>query len=173
MKKAKNLDSVSEVLEQWKSERPELKAKVPSIAARVLRLANHLRRRAEQRQASIGLPWEIAVIIITLKRNRRPYMMTPTALYKSMLLTSGTITSRLNKAEAAGFIRRTASLEDRRSVLIQLTDEGIKKADQAITEHFLEMDMLLAEYGPTESKELARLLSKLLAQVEGIIGEDT
>ena len=159
-------DSVAHVMQQWSVERPDLGPRVPSIVGRILRLASHMRKHSEKRHAARGLPWEVAEIIIALRRSGPPFEMTPTALYKSMLLTSGTITSRLDKAEAAGLVRRTNSTKDRRSVKVRLTPAGKAMADASVTSYYADMKDLLAGLKEAEARQLAALLSKLLLYIE-------
>ena len=160
------VDSVALIMAQWHRERPELGTRVPSIVARILRLANHLRKRADVSQAALGLTWDVAEVIIVLRRSGAPFEMTPTALYKSMLLTSGAITSRLDRAEAAGLVRRTAATTDRRSIKVRLTAAGRTMADKAVTLYYAEMQTVLDTLRVSDADRLAGLLAELLLGIE-------
>ena len=169
----KRVDSVTVLMDQWRRERPELGTRVPSIVARILRLASHLRKRAELRQAALGFAWDIAEVVIALRRSGPPFELTPTELYKSMLLTSGAITSRLDRAEAIGLIRRSAAKADRRSIKVRLTPAGKAMADEAVTEYYAEMQMLLDCLRAPDGDRLASLLAELLVGIETIVDNDS
>ena len=158
-------DSVALLMDQWARERPDLGARVPSIVARILRLASHFRKRADQWQP-LGMSWEVAEIIIALRRSGPPFQMTPTALYKSMLLTSGAMTNRLDRVAAAGFIERFDDPDDRRSIVVRLTPEGVAIADEAISRYYVEMEKILDALSRTDADRLAELLALLLSSVE-------
>ena len=83
-----------------------------------------------------------------------------------LLLDSGTLTPLLKKMEAQGYLTRTRSKQDERSVLVDLTDKGRALKQQAlqIPQQMSQCVRLSAE----ERKTLYRLLYKLLAATDEV-----
>src|SRR5213592_2795637 len=125
-------DTVDKLLETWHRERPDLDPWPSAIAARIFRLAMHLRRHAETWLSPMGLSWETFEIIVALRRNGSPFEMKPTALNKATFLTSGAMTNRLDRAQDAGLIVRVADPDDRRGVVVRLTPAGLSLVNTAI-----------------------------------------
>jgi DNA-binding MarR family transcriptional regulator len=168
----KRTDSVEHLVKQWRQERPDLDAWPSAIAARILRLARHLRQNAERALAPIGLSWETFEMLAALRRSGAPYAMNPTALYKAMLLTSGAMTNRLDRAEQAGVIKRADDPDDRRGTIVRLTPKGKALADEAIELYF---NMVTASLGDMSVKDRAQftgLLSSALMAMEATDQEE-
>ena len=160
------IDFVTSVVAQWERERPDLNSWPSGVAGRLLRLATHIRKIGEDVVAPLELTWETFEMLAALRRQGAPYSMNPTALYKSVLLTSGAMTARLDRAEKAGFITRANDPNDRRGVIISLTKEGKKIADEAISLYFAKIEEILGPMGDSNLRELTRLLSVSLESME-------
>jgi DNA-binding MarR family transcriptional regulator len=91
-----------------------------------------------------------------------PYRMLPSQLSTSLLVSSGTMTSRLDRLESRGLIRRDSHPTDRRSVVVELTDDGLRIADEGVTRHVQAETAMLASLSDRERATLDRLLSKLI-----------
>lgn len=159
-------DFVTSVVKQWERERPDLKSWPSGIAGRLLRLATHVRKLGEEVVQPLGLTWETFEMLAALRRQGAPFAMNPTALYKSVLLTSGAMTARLDRAEKAGFIARSNDPNDRRGVIVSLTKEGKKVADEAISRYFARIEVVLGPMGDHDLREITRLLSFSLEAME-------
>lgn len=160
-------DDVDGVVAAWRRERPDLDVAPLEVLSRVSRLARHLdiaRRHAFTEQ---GLEtWEFDVLS-ALRRSGDPYQLTPGDLLRETLVTSGTMTNRLDRLAQRGLLTRQAAPHDRRAVLVTLTDEGRRVADQAM-EALLEGEReLLAGLGTDERVGLAAYLKRLLVDFEG------
>ena len=160
-------DSVARLVTEWKRERPDLDVSPIEIQGRIMRLAAHLQRRAENRLAALALTWDAFSLIVTLRRRGKPYELRPTDLLKESLLTSGAITNRIDKVERMGLVQRVHGSPDRRSTTIRLTPAGKKLADKAIAAHFDNMRSILADVSANDRERLADLLSRILAGFEG------
>ena len=124
-------------------------------------LTADLARRASF--SSHGLEtWEWDVLS-ALRRQGAPYQMTPGALLRATLVTSGTMTNRIDRLAEAGLVRRQPDPRDRRGVLVTLTDLGRSKADDALADLLGRERALLASLGPGDQETLAGLLRTLLA----------
>lgn len=159
-------DFVTSVVKQWERERPDLNSWPSGVAGRLLRLATHVRKIGEDVVGPLGLTWETFEMLAALRRQGAPFAMNPTALYKSVLLTSGAMTARLDRAEKAGYIARANDPNDRRGVIVSLTKEGKKIADDAIALYFSRLEQILGPMGESDLKELTRLLSHSLEAME-------
>lgn len=159
-------DSVVHFLREWRRERPDLDPEPSAIMARVHRISNRLLRLSEAYLAPHGLSWEVFSVLVTLRRAGAPYERRPTDLLRESLLTSGAITHRLDKVERMGLIARHADGQDRRSVPVRLTPQGLEVANAAIADHFDFYEKLFSALDETERAQLAALLAKLLGSLE-------
>lgn len=159
-------DSIDEFVAQWRRERPDLDPWPLELLGRIQRLSAYLLRYAEARLATIGLAWETFSLIVTLRRSGAPFALRPTDLYRQSLLSSGTITNRIDRVVEMGLATRKADPNDRRGVIVRLTPKGHAVADEAIALHFEAMAVALAALTRSERRQTARLLSKLLIVFE-------
>ncbi|MGH1558849.1 MarR family transcriptional regulator [Caulobacter segnis] len=83
-------------------------------------------------------------VLATLRRAGAPYRLSPTALRKTVLLTSGAMTACLNRLDQRGLIRRSPTLLSRRSLMAMLTTEGVALIETAIVSHFAQADQVVA-----------------------------
>lgn len=159
-------DSIAELIGEWRRERPDLDPWPLDILGRIQRLSIHLSRNAEQRLQTLGLTWETFSLIVTLRRAGAPYALRPTDIYRKSLLTSGTITNRIDNVVRMGLAVREPDAQDRRSVAIKLTPAGLEMADRAIEMHLAGMADVLSVLSPSERARAASLLSVLLRSFE-------
>ena len=159
-------DLVDEILAQWQKERPDLDASPMGVIGRVARLHKYLQKGIAEVFAQYGLnPGEFDVLA-TMRRNGAPYQLTPTELYNSMMVSSGTMTNRVDKLEKMGLVERVPDERDRRGTLIHLTDKGLSTIDKAVTAHVENEHRLLNGLKQSELDELAQLMRKLLVSLE-------
>ena len=104
-------------------------------------------------------------VLGTLLRSGLPYRLRPIELYRSLMISPGGLTARLNRLEKAELIRRVPLEEDGRSMPVELTAEGKRRAEQAFREDMIVETQLLAALTAKERKELAALLKKLALSV--------
>ncbi|MEU7899078.1 MarR family transcriptional regulator [Nonomuraea sp. NPDC049152] len=156
------MDEVDRLVTSWQQERPDLDVTPLQVLSRVSRLARHLDRARRASFAEYDLePWEFDVLT-ALRRAGKPYELSPGALLRATLVTSGTMTNRIDRLEQAGLVRRRPDPEDRRGVLVSLTDDGRARVDAAFADLLRRERELLAGLGPDEQKVLADLLRTLL-----------
>ncbi|MPS26427.1 MAG: MarR family transcriptional regulator [Alcaligenaceae bacterium] len=159
-------DSVQQLLDDWKRERPDLDPWPLGIIGRLSRLSTHMVRHAEEWLAPMGLTWETFSLIVTLRRCGPEFALKPSDLIKVSLLTSGAVTNRIDRVQARGLVVREPDPNDRRGVIVRLTPEGKALADEAIARHFDAMAGLLRPLGRQEADKLAAMLSTLLFAIE-------
>src|SRR5579863_10070674 len=126
-------DRIDRILAQWKRERPDLDTKAMGLVGRVQRAAAALRPRLDETHAGCGLQGESFDVLASLRRSGRPYQLTPTQLYREMMLTSGAMTNRIDRLEEAGLVSRRRDPQDRRGTLVRLTAKGKALIDSATT----------------------------------------
>lgn len=159
-------DPVDKILAQWAKERPDLDVSPMGLIGRTTRLAHYLRKAIGKVFAEFGLqPGEFDVLA-TLRRSGAPYQLSPTELFKSMMVSSGTMTNRIDRLEAMDLVERVPDDRDRRGTLIHLTDKGFDLIEVAVTAHVSNEHRLLDVLEDPEKEQFSRLLSKLLLTFE-------
>lgn len=162
----RRMDAVDGILEQWRRERPDLDVTPMGTIGRIKRCAALLQRKLDETFAAFGLTsWEFDVLA-TLRRTGAPYCLAPTALFSALMITSGTMTHRLQRLEASGLVQRVPNQHDARSVLVQLTPKGLALINRAVAAHVENERQILASIKPSDLAELDARLSMLLAVLE-------
>ena len=155
-------DTVDRLSEEWGRERPDLDVSGLGITSRISLLCKVLGREDSKALGPLGLaPWA-ADVLLALRRQGPPYRLTPTDLRKVTLLTSGAMTTRLDRLEAAGYVRRNSDTQDRRSIQVALTETGVELADRAIAVRLAKVETILTPLSEDERQTGASLLRKLL-----------
>lgn len=159
-------DHVDRLRAQWARELPDLDTTPMAILGRVWRLSNLVRPSIEATFAGFGLDRGEFDVISTLRRAGPPYRLTPTALYTTLMISSGGLTHRLDRLEKAGLVAREPAPHDGRSLLVVLTEEGRARAEAAFRTDMASEARFLDALDPAERDALAGLLRKLVAAVE-------
>lgn len=159
-------DAVDAILQQWQRERPDLEVSAMGVIGRIKRCSALLQRELDLVFNQFGLSaWEFDVLA-TLRRSGAPYCLAPTALFSSLMITSGTMTRQLQQLQAAGWVSRLANPTDARSLLVQLTPQGLELIDRAVTAHVANEARILAPIAAAEQAALDARLSELLRVLE-------
>jgi DNA-binding MarR family transcriptional regulator len=157
-------DEVDTILEAWRRERPDLDIAPMEVLSRISRLARHLDRlRANAFSAHDLEAWEFDVLA-ALRRSGAPYRLSPGQLLRETLVTSGTMTNRVDRLADRGFVTRQHHPNDRRGVLVQLTETGRDAVDATLAELMAAERQILAVLGAAEHDQLTRSLRLLLAR---------
>ncbi|HDC4777410.1 TPA: MarR family transcriptional regulator [Enterobacter kobei] len=155
-------DHVDFVVDQWRRAMPELDASSMKIFGRMLRLIKHLAKARAQAMAQFGFREGEFDVLATLRRAGEPYCLSPTQLYKALLITSGAMTNRLSHLEQQGLIRRIADPKDKRSTLVSLTSSGKDHIEQALLVHTETQNAVLRNLSDVQHAQLESLLRELL-----------
>ena len=155
-------DEVDRIVEQWNASRPDLDVSATHVLQRITRLNILLEVAFGEVFARHGITWGEYLVLAALRRAGAPYQMNPTALYAAVILSSGGMTKRLDRLEAAGLIERLPDPNDRRGRLVRLTDKGHDLVDAAVVDHLANEERLLSPLAAEERDQLAALLRKLL-----------
>jgi DNA-binding MarR family transcriptional regulator len=155
-------DEVDRLIEAWRRERPDLDVAPMEVLSRVSRLARHLDRARSQAFDAHGLEsWEFDVLA-ALRRAGTPYQLSPGKLLKETLVTSGTMTNRVDRLTARGLVERLPDPHDRRGVLVQLTPAGRDKVDAAMAYLLTHERALLGGLSGGDQQKIARALRELV-----------
>ncbi|GHD50599.1 MarR family transcriptional regulator [Mycetocola manganoxydans] len=154
-------DEVDRIVEAWQRERPDLSFAPLQVLSRVGRLTRHLDRARRTAFTRSKLEsWEFDVLS-ALRRAGEPYTLSPKQLLQQTLVSSGTMTNRIDRLVASGLVERKADPGDGRGILVVMTATGLTRVDAAITRLVdAEADMLAA-LSPADQQRLASLLRKL------------
>lgn len=128
-------DAPALAVAQWKREMPELAAENMLLIGRLKRAAALIARELDKVYAQYGLAEGSFDVLATLRRSGAPYTLTPTELFSSLMVTSGTMTTRLKNLETQGLIDRLPNPDDARSLLVRLTEKGKDLIEQAVFPH--------------------------------------
>jgi DNA-binding MarR family transcriptional regulator len=159
-------DEVDDLVAAWQAQRPDLDVEPLQVLSRVSRLARHLDRARRAAFASHGLePWAFDVLS-ALRRQGPPYQLSPGALLRITLVTSGTMTNRIDRLERAGLVARHPAPQDKRGVLVALTPAGQARVDAALADLLAAEQALLAGLPEASRDTLADLLRILLAPLD-------
>ena len=155
-------DAVDEIVEQWNQVRPELDASPMAVVGRLSRASRLLERGVKDYFARHGLEsWEFDVLA-TLRRAGEPYTLTPGQLSRTVMIGSSALTNRVDRLVARGLVTRETDPENRRRVLITLTESGLDLVDQAVGGHYLNEERLLSGLSKAQRDRLAATLRTLL-----------
>ncbi|WP_246183799.1 MarR family winged helix-turn-helix transcriptional regulator [Pandoraea anhela] len=149
---------MDKILAQWHSERPDLDVSPMGVIGRLKRCAALVQQQLDATFAEFDMSgWEFDMLA-TLRRAGSPYRLAPTALFSTLMVTSGTMTHRLQRLEARGWIVRVANPDDARSMLVELTASGFTLIERAVEAHVANEHRMLA---PLTIASLTRIESGL------------
>ena len=159
-------DDVDRIVSAWRRERPDLDVSPLEVLSRVSRLGRRLDWARGTAFAEHGLDgWEFDVLS-ALRRAGTPYELSPGQLVTETLVTSGTMTNRVDRLVTRGWVEREPDPTDRRGVIVRLTPTGMTVVDSALSDLLAHEHELLAELGTDERDDLAGLLRRLLRPFE-------
>ncbi|MBO3742104.1 MarR family winged helix-turn-helix transcriptional regulator [Actinoplanes flavus] len=155
-------DDIDRILGQWARERPDLDTAAMGVFGRIFRLSRLAGDVTERAYGRFGIGRPEFDVLATLRRSGEPFQLSPGALAASMMLSTGGTTARLDRLEKAGLVTRSPDPNDRRAILVRLTERGRALADEAVAAGLAEQQRLLAHLPPEKSAQLSALLRELL-----------
>jgi DNA-binding MarR family transcriptional regulator len=159
-------DSIDEMVESWQPELPGIDLEIEAAVQRIQWIFRALRRRMDETLADHDLSYEEWGLLGHLKLAGAPYTSTPGKLAEKQGLSSGAMTNRLDRLEEAGLIRRRPDQDDRRSLHIELTDEGHKAWLETVHAQAAKEAVIGAALNERELAQLNNLLRKVLSGFE-------
>ncbi len=159
-------DAVDAILAQWTRERPDLDCRPMGPVGRLKRCMMLMEPKVDAIFARYDLVrWEFDMLA-TLRRAGEPFELSPTQLFSTLMITSGTMTHRLKLLEKRGFITRRENPDDARSLLVALTPQGLALINQVVEVHVANERDLLACLTPEQINQLDHALSLLMRSLE-------
>jgi DNA-binding MarR family transcriptional regulator len=159
-------DLTDRVLGGWREARPDLEVEPLQVTARLSRIGPLLARRQEAVFGRFGLSRGEVGALSALRVAGPPHRLSPTRLGKGLMLSSAGVTSRIDRLERRGLVRRLADPDDRRGVIVELTENGLQVVDEAVAALMVSDRELLGRLDPQDVAQLEVLLRKLLAGLE-------
>ena len=156
------LGGVEAVVAEWATVRPDLDFSPITVFARVYLAGRLVERFYASSVAPHGLAPGDFFVLCELRRAGPPWRLTPSALFKSLVRSSGGMTKQLDKLANEGLISRVADEDDRRSILVELTGKGLTLVDQALTDHMTNEKAVLAKLNVSQTKALAKALQVMI-----------
>ena len=154
------------MLERWRALYPDLELGPYQVTARLSRAALHIARSQEAVFARFELNRGEVGVLSALRTAPPGAKLTPTKLFRGLMLSSAGMTSRLDRLERRGLLRRVPDPDDRRGVLLELTPVGRRLVDRAVAANTAEEAKLVGVLNPRETDAVAGLLQKLLDRLE-------
>lgn len=156
------MDRAERAARQWAHEYPDLETGPMVLLGRLGEAAQVIARdRLNPLFARFGLqPGEFDVLA-TLRRSGAPYALTPTALYEAAMISSGSMTNRIDRLEKVGFVERRPNPDDRRGTLVALTGQGKDLIERAVAAHIENQKEVVSTLSRSEQDLLCALLAKL------------
>lgn len=158
------MDNLDHIQALWAKQMPELDTHSMALIGRLQLVYKHMTQTMSQTFRRYGLTDAGFDVLATLLRSGPPHTLTPTQLLEQMLVTSGSMTSRLNSLEKQGLIRREVSEDDRRGRQVALTKKGRTVIEKVMAHHVATQDNLLSVLNEREKTQLIRLLRGYLAR---------
>lgn len=159
-------DWVDTVLADWAREWPELDPAPAAIVGRVGRLAAFFDAGMARTFRPYALSRANFDVLATLRRSGAPYQLPQHVVMRSLMRTSGTVSVRIDRLEAAGLVRRHPDPDDGRGVMVALTEAGRRLVESVVPVHLANEERMLAVLTPTERETLIGLLRRLLMSFE-------
>lgn len=159
-------DAVDQILTQWSRERPDLDVSPMGLIGRLGRLRAHISRAHEAVFQRHGLNSASFDLLATLRRSGSPFRLSPSELLETMMITSGTMTNRIDQLEKQGLVERMPHPEDRRALLVALTEKGRAVIDAAVTDHVANQHRLIETLTAEDRTALDGLVRQFLTAFE-------
>jgi DNA-binding MarR family transcriptional regulator len=145
-------DAVDAIVDQWHRERPELDTSAKEITGRIVRISGLIQQAHAVAFAPLGINDADFGILVALRRVGAPYELTPTELARQRMMTSGGMTSAIDRVERKGLVTRAPNPADRRGSLVRLTEEGLTVVDAAMVRQ-VESERALVSSLPEEDRD--------------------
>jgi DNA-binding MarR family transcriptional regulator len=159
-------DWTDALLDRLAATRPRKEIEAYHVTARISRIALHIARHQEEVFGRFGLNRGEVGVLGALLLAGSGQQLSPTQLFQGLMLSSAGITSRLDRLERRGYVKRARHPSDRRGVLVTLTDDGRKVLEQAVTADAAGEQELLSALTKEDRRALAVKLKKWLAGLE-------
>ena len=160
------MDRIEKIIKQWHQERPDLDVEPMEVIGRIKQLSQYFSREMDKTFSVHGLTGASFDVLATLRRSGAPYGLSPSDLMASTMVTSGTMTNRIDQLVKAGLVERTPNPQDARGFIISLTNEGHVLIDRVLNDHVKTQAQLTAVLSKKDKKSLNSILRKFLINAQ-------
>lgn len=163
-------DWIDQVVERWSELQPESPVDAYHVTGRISRIAARIAQREEEVFGRYGLTRGDVGVLSALRTSPPPHTLSPTQLFRGLMMSSAGMTKRLDRLEQQGLVKRNPDKDDRRGVTIHLTEPGRRLLARAVAENTKSEATLLAGLSGKERRALADLLRAVLSKAEPAAG---
>ena len=150
----------------WRDTQPDLEIGPLQVTRRLSRIGPLLAKRQESVFSRFGLNGGEVGALSALRISGPPHRLSPTRLGRGLMLSSAGVTSRIDRLERRGLVRRMPDPDDRRGVIVELTDQGLEVVDAAVAAVWISDRQLLERLDAREIAQLEPILRKLMSGLE-------
>lgn len=143
-----------------------LDLEVEGILDRIGGISRRVKRGMETVLAEHGLTLQEWKVLGHLRNHRSPHESSPGELADYLELSSGAVTNRLDRMERSGLIRRRPDPNDRRGVIVELTEEGRRAYEASASAQARREAFFASALTRAEQRQLNGLLRKLMLALE-------
>ena len=160
------MDRIDKITLQWEKERPDLDVNPMGLIGRLGNVAHHLAHEMEKVFTEFGLNRSSFDVLATLRRSGNPYTLSPSEMLATLMVTSGTMTNRIDQLEKMGYVTRQVNPEDGRGFLVSLTPQGLELIERVIVKHTQNQARLVECLSADQQQTLNHVLRLFLASFE-------
>lgn len=164
-------DVVDQMVARWMAERPDLDVSSMDVLVRIRLAARLFGQLLERQYRRLDLNNAAFDVLAMLRQVGQPYRLTPTQLYTSLRVSSGTMTNRIDQLERAGLVVRIPDPHDRRGLLVELTPRGLAVVDALVATHAAIGQQLVNSLPEDERECLVRGLRGLILALDRVSHE--
>ena len=164
-------DWIDQIVERWSELQPGLPVDAYHVTGRISRIAARIAQREEEVFGRYGLTRGDVGVLSALRTSPPPHTLSPTQLFRGLMMSSAGMTKRLDRLEQQGLVKRNPDKDDRRGVTIHLTERGRRILARAIAENTTSEAAMLAGLSGKERRALADLLRAVLRRAEPAAGD--
>jgi DNA-binding MarR family transcriptional regulator len=159
-------DRVDVIVDQWHEQIPDLDVARKTLAIRLRRIAHHIEREVQRELDAHGIGiWEFEVLLALRRAPNR--QLSAGELVRRCQVTSGAITNRIGRMAERGWVTRAVDPDDRRHVIVSLTEAGLARATQILDTKILAEERLLGGLDASTVERMTADLRALLVSIEG------
>jgi DNA-binding MarR family transcriptional regulator len=159
-------DNIDRLLARLDAAGARLDLDVEGIVDRISAINKGVHKALKETLSSYGISPEDWGVLTSLSLRKEGKLTSPGSLARDLDLSSGAMTSRLDRLEASGHVRRLPDPDDRRAVLVELTDKGREAWESAIEVQGRKEAFFASALSKDEQRQLNDLLRKLILAFE-------
>jgi len=160
------MDHVDKIIKSWRQERPDLDVEAMEVIGRIKQTSHYFVREMNKTFSTHNLNGAAFDVLATLRRSGKPYSLSPSELLANTMVTSGTMTNRIDQLVKVGLVERAPNPSDGRGFIIMLSTNGLELIDRVLNDHVKTQNKLTSLLTKAEKKSLNSILRKILCYSE-------